>query len=272
MNSLRFNSIFSIKGISTLQIDIFGGIFIDVYKYKEKDKFQVIESIGGSGLNIALGLHILGHKVRLHGNIGNDNRGKIIIKKLKSYKLSVKHIHVKKGYTGIFISKDDKVSKIFRGVNDLKIDYKKYEEKNVVILTTEINDNSINEVVNDNWKQIFIDVGPRPNIIKNMNFVRNIVKIGNHIESNMYPCDIIKQGPQGASWNSYSVKGNEIKYFHTIGAGDLFDAILIHNYLLGKGKEEALHNAVEISQDSCKIKGGFESKVMSLEKQILGIY
>lgn len=251
-----------------MYIDVFGGIFLDLYKYKKGDSFKIIESIGGSGLNIALGLHILGHRVRFHGNIGDDNRGKRIIKRLKKYKLPIEDINVKKGYTGIFISKNNRVARVYRGVNNMKVNFTTYKKSNMAILTTEIGYDSICDIINNKWEKTFFDIGPRPNIIEDKNKFNDIIKIGNHVENKVIKCNIVKKGSQGARWDDYYVMGNRIKYSHTIGAGDLFDTILIHSYLAGSGREKALNNAVEVSQKSCRIKGGFESKIMALASQL----
>lgn len=246
-----------------MKIDIFGAVFLDRYIYEGNEGIQIKETLGGSGLNIALGLHLLGHDVKFYGNIGNDQNQINLLKQLNSYGLSTENICIKDGVTGLFIAKNDEVNSVARGVNSetLTIDRNSLRGEYAVI-TTELNKDSLKQIVSYKWRQIFLDVGPRPNIITDISLPENIIKIGNQKENKIIPCHVKKLGPKGANWGDTRVLGSNELLPYTIGAGDLFDTLLIDGFLRGKGKDEMLKLAVELAEESCKIPGGF--KIMNV--------
>lgn len=244
-----------------MKIDVLGAVFLDKYIYEENDGTQIIESIGGSGLNIALGLHLIGHDVNFYGNIGSDEAGINIVNKLNSYGFLRENISTKDGPTGLFIAKNDKVCSVERGVNaeSLIIDRNSLRSE-CVVATTEISQDSLKKIVSYKWKQIFLDVGPRPNILADISLSKNIIKIGNLKEDKIIPCHVKKLGPRGAMWGNDIAQGNNDLLPYTIGAGDLFDTLLIDGILRGREKKEVLKLAVELAEESCKVPGGFKLK------------
>lgn len=242
-----------------MKIDVFGAIFLDRYIYEEGDSTQVVESIGGSGLSIALGLHLLGHDVRFYGNIGQDERRNKILNELEYNCFPAENISTKSGATGVFTAKNDKVASVERGVNaeQLTINMESLRGECSVV-TTELNKTSLQQILYCNWESIFLDVGPRPHILEDIILPENVIKIGNSIENEKIPCHIVKLGPNGAKWGNTVVDGNNNSLPYTIGAGDLFDTILIDNILKGKERRSALRFAVEHAEKCCKIKGGFK--------------
>jgi len=238
-----------------MDIDVFGAVFIDEYVYED----ETIESIGGSGLNIALGLYLLGHRVNFHGNIGNDKRRIKILRELEDCGFPIGNISVKNGSTGLFTARNDKVLSVERGVNaePLSIDADSLSGE-CAVLTTEIHEASLEKILAQKWRRIFLDVGPRPHILKDIQLPDNAIKIGNACENEIIDCDIVKLGRHGAKWGNLVAKGNNALLPYTIGAGDLFDTILIHNILKDKDSGVALSLAVEYAEKSCSIKGGYK--------------
>ena len=82
-----------------------------------------------------------------------------------------------------------------------------------------------------------------------------MIMIGNLFEASKNHCDIIKKGPDGASWNKYQIPGNKRSLPYTIGSGDLFDAVLVYLYFHNVGKEEMLKKSVTMSQKASMIPG-----------------
>lgn len=254
-----------------MKIDVFGAVFLDRYIYDQEFNTEIIESIGGSGLSIALGLHIFGHDVRFYGNIGNDDRKDKIFNILKDYKFPVDTITIKDGVTGLFIAKNDKVFSVERGVNDEPITIEDdILHGEYAIITTEINKSSIQRILEYKWKKIFLDVGPRPFILKDIQLSQDMIKIGNSLENKIISCNIVKLGSHGAKWGNIVISGNNILLPYTIGAGDLFDTILIDNLLKGIYKKEALKRAVELAEISCTKIGGF--KIDKIKHEIKTVY
>lgn len=242
-----------------MKIDVFGAVFLDRYIYKDDNNTEMIESIGGSGLAIALGLHILGHDVYFRGNIGKDVRQTKLLNKLKAYNFRLENIEIKEGETGLFVAENDKVLSVKRGVNAEDLDMNSDSlSGDYAVITTELNQTSIQKILDLKWEKIVLDVGPRPYILKDIQLPDNVIKIGNASENNIIPCDIVKLGTGGAKWGNITATGNNISLPYTIGAGDLFDTILIHGLMKGIEKEEILNSAVKFSEESCKIKGGFK--------------
>ncbi|WP_432666270.1 PfkB family carbohydrate kinase [Wukongibacter baidiensis] len=242
-----------------MKIDVFGAIFLDRYIYEEEDSTQVVESIGGSGLSIALGLHLLGHDVRFYGNIGQDERKDKILNELENNCFPIEGISIKSGVTGLFTAKNDKLESVERGVNaeELTIDMELLSGECAVI-TTELNKISLQRILSLSWEKIFLDIGPRPHMLDDIILPENIIKIGNSKENEKSSCHIVKLGPYGAKWGNTVVGGSNESLPYTIGAGDLFDTILIDSTLRDKDKRKALELAVKYAEESCKMQGGFK--------------
>ncbi len=259
-------------GVITMneKIVVFGGTFLDVFIYGDNPHdTKIIESPGGSGLSIAFGLFRLGFDVEFISNIGNDWKGKEILSQLREYKFNIHGINVLEERTGYHISKEDVAVAVDRGVNKLPLRITKDSvgRADIVIINTEIALCSFKEICSSFTGRIFIDMGPLFNIRRadiNINNNAEAIFIGNHDLGEIEDFDIIKKGPMGATWNEIQVKGNGKKYPYTVGAGDVFDVVLIASLLKGKTRRESLLNAVKISQDMTKdIKGAF-NKVLNL--------
>lgn len=242
-----------------MKIDVFGAVFLDKYIYEVHDSIEEVESIGGSGLNIALGLHLLGWNVKFYGNIGRDERGSRVLKELEHYGFPMESIFIKDGITGLFVAKNDKVLSVEREVNakplNINMDLLGGE---CAVITTELNRMTIEKILSYRWEKIFIDIGPRPHILEDIYLPRNVIKIGNAKEDRVHPCHVVKLGLYGAKWGDILAEGSNKSLPYTIGAGDLFDTILIHNILKGRDRKTALSLAVEYAERGCKIKGGFK--------------
>lgn len=237
-------------------IDVIGGIFLDVYII-QKDNFHnsnILILPGGSGLNVAVGLSLLGHNVRLFGNIGNDLAGEIILQKLNLYKVNTNFIQKNKTNTSSFITLNEKPIAVDRQTNDLSIEFPK-RRSDYLFITTEVNPNIINSNIYQNYKKVFFDIGPRPSIIT-MKF-DNVLYIGNYSESKkfIYDCDIVKLGEKGARWGRIIVKSNGIKALYQTGMGDVFDTVIINELLENSSKEKSLEKSVNMAQKESNILG-----------------
>ncbi len=239
-----------------MKIDVFGAILIDQCI---DDKGETTESIGGSGLNIARGLHLLGHDVQYISNIGNDVYKDTVFKTLELSSFPTQSITIRQGKTGLFISQNNQMKSVERGVNALPLTLDTGLLRNeCAIITTEIHESSLEKILSFNWKNIFLDIGPRPQILDNLSLPQNCVTIGNVEENKIKTSQIVKLGPKGANWNDIKVPGSNMPLPYTVGAGDLFDTILIDNILKGKSKKTALSSAVEHAEKGCYIKNTFK--------------
>lgn len=239
-----------------MKIDVFGAILIDEYI---DDAGKKTESIGGSGLNIARGLHLLGHDIRYFSNIGSDEKKDTILKELKNNNFSIEGISIKQGMTGVFTSQNDKMIAVDRGVNAMPLTIDTSLLRNeCAIITTELQESSLEKILSYPWRQIFLDIGPRPYILSTIPLPKNCITLGNILESKKFPCQIVKLGPAGAKWDNIVVKGNNTPLPYTIGAGDVFDTILIDNILNGKDRKTSLETALEYAEKSCNIQNSFK--------------
>lgn len=263
-----------ITGVITVneKIVVFGGTFLDVFIYgDEPHDTKIIESPGGSGLNVAFGLFRLGFDVEFISNIGNDWKGKEILSRLREYKFNIHGINVLEERTGYHISKEDVPIAVDRGVNKLPLRITKdsIERADIVIINTEIAMHSFKEICSSFTGRIFIDMGPLFNIRRadiDINNNADAIFIGNHDLGEIEDFDIVKNGPFGATWNDIQVKGDGKNYPYTVGTGDVFDVVLIASLLKGKTQKESLSNAVKISQNMTKnIRGAF-NKCLNLHK------
>lgn len=239
-----------------MKIDVFGAILIDQCI---DARGELTESIGGSGLNIARGLHLLGHDVQYISNIGNDVHKDTVLKALELSNFPIQGIAARQGKTGLFLSQNNQVKSVERGVNALPLILDTSLLRNECsIITTEIHETSLEKILSYNWKSIFLDIGPRPQILNNLPLPQNCVTIGNIKENKIKTSQIVKSGPKGANWNEIEVKGSNMPLPYTVGAGDLFDTILIDNILKGKSKQTALRSAVEYAEKGCYINNTFK--------------
>ncbi|TYB93742.1 MAG: carbohydrate kinase [Kosmotoga sp.] len=257
------------------KIVVFGGTFLDVFIYgDEPHDAKIIESPGGSGLNIAFGLFKLGFEVEFISNIGNDWKGKQILSQLRGYGFNIHGMNILEERTGYHISKEDIPIAVDRGVNKLPLRIKKdsIERADIVIINTEIALHSFREICGNFSGKLFIDMGPLFNIRRadiSINRNADAIFIGNHNMGNVEDFDIIKRGANGASWNDIEIKGNGKEYPYKVGAGDIFDVVFISSLLTGKTERESLENAVKISQDMTKeVRGAFK-KVLGLHKKVI---
>ncbi len=256
------------------KILVFGGTFLDVFIYGNKPHdVKIIESPGGSGLNIAFGLFRLGFDVEFIANIGNDWKGKEILSRLREFGFNIHGINVLEERTGYHISKEDIPIAVDRGVNKLPLRIAKdsLDRADIVIINTEIALHSLKEICSNFTGKLFIDMGPLFNIKRadiNINKNTDVVIIGNHNMGDIEDFDVVKKGANGASWDNIEVKGDGKDYPYRVGAGDVFDVVLISSLLMGKAEKESLESGVKFSQDMAKeVKGAF-NKVLNLHKII----
>ncbi|ACR79300.1 PfkB family carbohydrate kinase [Kosmotoga olearia] len=256
-----------------MNVVVFGGTFWDVFIYGNRPHdVEILELPGGSGLNIAFGLYKLGHSVCFFSNIGNDWRGTELLKKLSENGLSTYGLTIREGKTGYHIALNDTPIGVDRGVNRLNIEFDNDTLKNadIVVINSEIPVESIYKICSKAEKLCFIDLGPR--FVIDTSKLRKLSKaklilIGNEKECEKEGCDVIKMGSKGASWKGVTVEGDLQNYPFKVGAGDIFDVVLIDSFLKGLDKRICLERAVTISQTAAKeIKGAF-SKMMILEPQ-----
>ncbi|KAF2959729.1 PfkB family carbohydrate kinase [Thermotoga sp. 38H-to] len=229
-----------------MKIAVVGGTFWDIFVFGEKPHSSIIkESPGGSGLNVAYGLFLLGHTVDFYSNIGDDWRGKQIIEILERASFDISHMFtIQGGKTGIFIAQDDRPIAVDPGVNRREMKLSSLSEYDIVFVTGEVSEKTIRKIC-ENARNVILDVGPGARFdTTNL----NALVIGNEHECSFRRCDVVKMDSKGARWGEVYVPGNGIPYTHSIGLGDLFDIVFVHNLLLGKSKKEILEEAVKCSQ------------------------
>ncbi len=252
-----------------IKIAVIGGIFWDIYIYGDQPhSAEILEMCGGSGLNIAFGLKMMGFDVSLFSNIGDDYRASLIISELENLGFDTQHIKKTAGATGFHIAFNEKPIAVNRGVNKLpvQIDEDQLKAFDCLVINTEVPPESVYKSIDlSKGKRIFLDIGPLANLTKDIKkMADNLIVIGNLKESEKIECDVIKLGPKGARWGEIFVSADGIDYPYKIGAGDVFDVVLISQILFGTDKIQTLQKAVRISQNAAKsIKGAF-SKIKSL--------
>lgn len=229
-----------------MKIAVVGGTFWDIFIFGENPHSSIIkESPGGSGLNVAYGLFLLGHTVDFYSNIGDDWRGKQTTEILKKASFDTSHMFtIQGGKTGIFIAHNDKPLAVDPGVNRKEMKLPSLSEYDLVFVTGEISEKTIRKIC-ENTKNVILDVGPGARFATTD---LNALVIGNERECSFRRCDVVKMGSKGARWGEVYVPGNGISYPHSIGLGDLFDIVFVHHLLLGKSKKEILEEAVKCSQ------------------------
>jgi len=252
-----------------MKVDVFGGIFFDINIYGEMHSSDIKSNPGGSGFNIALALSFLGNDVSLHGNIGNDYYGEIILNEMKKYSLKTDFIK-KQNKNGIYVSHNDKPFAIERNCNEDNI----FCEKNsdIAVITSEINKENFEKIAGNNYGLVFFDIGPRALYVKKheniIKYFKNIFFIGNENENLIFKCNIVKSGSKGAYWDNIKISGNGINYNSTIGLGDIFDSSLINHFLKTGDKLSSLKNAVEFSESFFNEKNSYE-KIISIKNKVV---
>jgi len=229
-----------------LKIAIFGGTFWDIFLFGEDPHKTIIrESPGGSGLNVAYGLFLLGHRVDFYSNVGEDFRGKHLMDELKRSGFDVSHMSILHGKTGLFIARNGRPLAVEIGVNRENIAVPPtMDDYDLVFATGEVPKKTLKTVC-ERGHNVVIDIGPRAKI--DTSGLKALI-IGNEKECSRTRCDVVKMGPEGARWGDIHVPGNGKSFFYPIGLGDLFDVVLIHELLKGRSRREALEKAVECSQ------------------------
>lgn len=249
-------------------IDIIGGIFIDVYIFKDNEYYihgsNIMIIPGGSGLNVAIGLSKLGHKVRIFGNIGNDFMGEYCLKILSEYAVDTNWIQKLNYPTPTFITINEKPLAVSRKAADIDILLSK-NKADYLFITTEVNSNIVNSSIFMNYKKTFFDIGPRPKIITKK--YENVIYIGNEKECEIFSfnCDIVKLGLNGVRWGDIKLEGNKKEAPYKIGMGDVFDIFLIDGILNNKEKEIILKSAMNKSESVMKELGAL-NKIIKFSK------
>ena len=241
-----------------MTVHIFGGLFNDIFIYGDKPhRSEIMETPGGSGYTTALGLSLLGHEVFLHANLGQDKNGEYILEEMEGNGLNRHFIKRTQNPTGIFISKNTRPIAVQRGANAVETPLEDHHVDGCAALffPTEITEKACIENLNKDWLKSFVDLGPR---FRNKTFEHpgeHHLILANEGESLHSKCDVIKMAERGASWGTINVPGNHQIMSHTTGAGDIFDVVFVHEYLLGSEKRQILKRAVTTAQTACAIKG-----------------
>lgn len=225
-------------------IDIYGGIFLDIFIQKKELHNSTIDiKLGGSGFNIFK--HLVGDTtgLRLFSVSGNDENRVVLQSLLKTYDLSSIVLEILDAKTPICTYTHYKPFAIQRGALDTTTI--KFQPKNTyAIVTTELSLPMIKNILTHNYHKIFIDIGPRPTLLKEIVLPQNVFLIGNAKENAIMPCHVVKKDVNGASWGTTSYKSNAIKYPNTIGAGDYFTANFVKNYLTYSSNDKILEKTI----------------------------
>ncbi|MDK2946608.1 PfkB family carbohydrate kinase [Geotoga petraea] len=248
-------------------IDVYGGIFLDIYVNGEKPHEKNIDIFpGGSGFNIALGLSILNNDVRFIGNIGNDLFKTKINEEFEKNNINIDYLKINDGKSDVFISENEKPFAVQRKNNDLEIDIpKKLSE--YAFVNSEINPKSLNRILELDYRIIFIDTGPRHFLLNEYYKKKNHFLISNSNNNNITheKCDLLKMDLKGFCYNNkfYSSNGKELTY--KFGTGDLLDVLVIDSLIKNNLSHEKLMSFTKIIENTNKIKGAF-NKILLLTK------
>ena len=227
---------------------ILGGIFWDQIFYGKSPHYEeFIECPGGSALNVAVALRLLGHEVMLIGNVGNDHRGDNILNFLR--KIGVVFLGERKGKTGIFVSANEtKVLGVYRGANieEFTLDI---PEANLYFLTLEMGLKNFEKIEKKlKGKKLVVDAFP----LKSFDFDKNIFVIAN--EGFQGRADVLKLGEKGAVWENI-FEGVREKGNFPLATGDAFDAVIIDGILKGMDEKTILKKAVRMAEMVSRVKG-----------------
>ncbi|KLO23813.1 hypothetical protein X275_01615 [Marinitoga sp. 1197] len=236
-----------------MKIDIYGALFYDMYIFGEKvHEVKIFEMPGGSGFNIAYTLYKLGHNVKFNSFIGYDRRGK----HLRSI-IPFKNLEEKKKNTALFISKNEIPVAIERSINDCNFKELK-KEADIAIITTELSLKTLEKINKLNYQHIFLDIGPRPFILKQaISIFNNAFIIGNEQECRFKKCNLTKLGMKGILYNNKKYKSNGKKAMYSTGLGDIFDALFIHYLFETKSYEKAIINSIKKTEKVLDIPGPY---------------
>lgn len=238
------------------KVAVIGGSFVDIYIYgDEPHRCEILEDCGGSGLNVAFALRQLGFEVLFFSNVGEDHRADFFLSRLESLGFDTSHIKRRSGETGLHISFNDKTIAVKRGVNnlDVDIDWDALSECQFAFIDTEVPLQTIEHLLRNFRRKIFLDVGPRPILREDIKSLHNdLILIGNERQCERFPCDVVKMGSRGAMWGELHFPADLSNYPYTTGCGDVFDAVLIFCLLNGEKREMALEKAVKVSQEAAK--------------------
>jgi sugar/nucleoside kinase (ribokinase family) len=250
-----------------MKIHVFGRIFKDILIYGDAvHSSEIYEDAGGSCFNAALALSILGIDTYIHSSYGKDHNGVFIKKKIDGSKIRLDYLQESAIETNVFISKNNSpvAVKAYDSNDDINMDFEISEDDNCLVFATEIQEELLEKIINRNWNNIFVDIGPKYQQKLFPYRKKNMIIIGNITEASKNDCDVIKRGPDGASWNKHQISGNKRLLPYTIGSGDLFDAVLIYSYFLNMEKEKLLKKSVDMAQKACMIPGSSQkSKVLT---------
>lgn len=249
-----------------IPIHIFGGAFWDIFIEEviedgalEADLVhakRVRDMPGGSGLNIALGLHLLGHRAVLHSAVGNDLAGRQIAGFLENQGMSLSGLQKVDRPTGLFIARGQKPIAVrvppkslqsFPVVDDAASAY-------AMVLATEIDVRILERVASTPWKGLVVDWGPKGGRVPPDTKTAPLF-IGTTSECKACPCHIVKMGPNGARWGERQVDGTKKPLPYPVGAGDLFDVVVMDGVARGIEPELVLNEAVRLSQIAASIPG-----------------
>jgi len=242
-----------------MRIHVFGRTFMDLFIYGEQvHHAMIVETPGGSALNAACGLSLLGHNAVLHGTVGTDHHGSRIVQTVNQYGVNTQYLRQIAGSSNRFIARNDRAIAVQLGAGSDKevvADMKDVQEDFCLIFATEISLEAIQALVNKPFKGLFIDLGPKYSQRLFPLPVYEGLILGNETEAQNNPCDVIKLGEKGAKWHEVDVPGNEKRLPYTIGAGDLFDVVVVDGVIKQKDPQNILREAVALSQKACLIPG-----------------
>jgi hypothetical protein len=240
-----------------MEVHVFGAAFWDVFIESEAIHSKDIWDMpGGSGLNIALALHFLGHCVQFRAVLGADSAGYGIARFLETVGMDLSGLQWTDGATGLLVSKRQKALSVRIPPKEAqklpKMDGS--ESDFAVALPTEISHTVFSEIIEAPWECLVADWGPRGKA-ESPKAKGPTLWIGNEDECRSHTCDIIKMGPFGARWGVITVAGSGEALPYPVGAGDLFDAIVVDGIIRDVEKERILKEAVRLSEIACQIPG-----------------
>lgn len=252
-----------------MRIHVFGRAFMDTLIYGEGvHDALIVETPGGSALNAVCGLSLLEYETCLHAVVGTDHHSHQMVQTLSRYGVKTDYLIQKPGASNRFIAKNDQAIavQLAGGLNgdDMnrtdEVNMKDVQGDFCLIFATETSEETIRALLNKSFKGLVIDLGPKyAQKLFTIPVYEGLI-LGNECEAQNNPCDVIKRGEKGATWHEVCVGGNEKRLPYTIGAGDLFDVVVIDGVIRQLDPETILKKAVALSQKACLIPGS-SSKV-----------
>ncbi len=242
-----------------MDIQVFGRAFMDTLIYGEQiHDAMIVETPGGSAFNAACGLSLLGYQTCLHAVVGTDHHSHQMVQTLSQYGVKTDYLIQKSGVSNRFIAKNDQAIAV-----QLAEEHQCFDEAEIkdvfgdfcLIFATETSMETIQALANKPFKGLVIDLGPKyAQRFFHLPVYEGLI-LGNESEAQNNPCDVIKRGEKGASWHEITVAGNERRLPYTIGAGDLFDVVVVDGIIRQLEPEIILKKAVALSQKACLIPG-----------------